>query len=214
MNDLIASYFNEKRKIFDQIDVNMIKNLFERVLKTYKKDGTLYVMGNGGSSSAAEGFAVDIRTHPFVMDDKSKTTDIRRLKVYCCTESSGLLTGISNDLGFVSVFSEQLKNFMRSKEINKNDTAIFFTSSGNSANMLNAAKFLNAFGVYTSAISGRGGGKLKDLTDNSIVIPGSSNFPGQTGPNDNNFHIEDFQVSISHIITGLLRDYISDNYFS
>ena len=45
----------------------------------------------------------------------------------------------------------------------------------------------------------------------SIIIEGSSNFPGQTGKNDNNFHIEDFQNSISHIIVGLLKLHIERN---
>ena len=44
-----------------------------------------------------------------------------------------------------------------------------------------------------------------------IVIEGNSNFPGQTGKNDNNFHIEDFQNSISHIIVGLLKNYVEEN---
>ena len=48
----------------------------------------IFIHSNGGSS-AAEGFATDIRTHPFVNENK-KTTNQRRLKVYCCTESSGL----------------------------------------------------------------------------------------------------------------------------
>ena len=33
---------------------------------------------------------------------------------------------------------------------------------------------------------------------------------GQVGKNDNNFHIEDFQTSIMHIITGLFKKYIND----
>ena len=48
------------------------------------------------------------------------------------------------------------------------------------------------------------------LVDHAIVVDGSSKFAGQTGKNDNNFHIEDFQNSISHIIVGLLR-YVESN---
>ena len=65
-------------------------------------------MANGGSSSIAEGFAVDLRTHPFVNDDKSVTTSKRRIKVECLTESSGCLTGISNDIGFDFIFMDYL----------------------------------------------------------------------------------------------------------
>ena len=89
---------------------------------------------------------------------------------------------------------------MRSKEINKNDMIIAFSGSGNSKNIINAINYAKEFSVFTSCISGRDGGKLKDISDLSVIIKGSSNFPGQTGKNDNNFHIEDFQVSITHIL--------------
>ena len=141
---------------------------------------------------------------------KKKTTNQRRLKVYCCTESSGLLTGISNDLGNDLVFSEQLKNFMRSKRINSKDTLILFSGSGNSKNMLEVINYVKKFSVYTCCISGRGGGKAKEVSDLSIIIPGKSKFPGQTNSNDNNFHIEDCQVSISHMITGLFKNYLKN----
>lgn len=81
-------------------------------------------MANGGSSSIAKGFAVDLRTHPFVNDDKSLTTSKRRIKVECLTESSGCLTRISNDIGFDFVFQEQLKNYMRSKAKNNSNDFI------------------------------------------------------------------------------------------
>ena len=58
--------------------------------------------------------------------------------------------------------------------------------------------------------SGRSGGKAKKISDLCTIIPGTSKFPGQIGKNDNNFHIEDFQTSIIHIVTGLFKKYIND----
>ncbi len=206
--NLIKSYFKEKEAIHTNIDIKKIYKLFEEIKKTYLKDGTIFIMGNGGSSGIAEGFAVDIRTHPFVSEDKNKTTNLRRPKVICLTESSGALTGISNDIGFDYVFSEQLKNFLRPE--NKNDLLIVFSSSGNSPNMIEAINYAKNKKVKTCSVSGRGGGKASRLVDIPIIIPGkSSNFPGQTGKNDNNFHIEDIQNSISHIVTGLLKKFVN-----
>ena len=51
----------------------------------------------------------------------------------------------------------------------------------------------------------------KKISDLCLIIPGKSKFPGQIGKNDNNFHIEDFQTSIMHIVTGLLKNYVSKN---
>ena len=208
--NLIKSYFAEKTAIYKKLNFKEISDLVNQINLTYKNDGTLYIMGNGGSSGIAEGFSVDIRTHPFVSEDKNKTTNIRRPKVICLTESAGALTGISNDLGFSYVFSEQLKNFMRSKMINKDDLLIAFSSSGNSQNMIEAINFAKKYNVKTSCVSGRGGGKASKIVNYPIVIPGKpSLFPGQTGKNDNNFHIEDIQNAISHVITGLLRKFVN-----
>lgn len=204
----INLYFKEKSKIYKKINSKVILKVFEQIKKTYINDGQIYLMANGGSSSIAEGFAVDLRTHPFVNDDKSKTTNKKRIKVECLTESSGCLTGISNDIGFDFIFQEQLKNYMRSKNKNKYDLLIAFSGSGNSANIINAINFTKKYGVKSFCVSGRGGGKASKIVDYSLIIPGSSKFPGQTSKNDNNFHIEDIQNSVSHILVGLLKEYV------
>ena len=204
----INLYFKEKSQIYKNINSKVILKVFEEIKKTYNNDGQIFLIANGGTSSIAEGFAVDLRTHPFVNDDKSITTSKRRIKVECLTESSGCLTGISNDIGFDFIFQEQLKNYMRSKTKNKNDLLIAFSGSGNSKNILNAINFTKKFGVKSFCISGRGGGKASKIVDYSLIIPGTSKFPGQTGKNDNNFHIEDIQNSVSHILVGLLKEYV------
>ncbi len=210
IKNLVSLYFKEKSNIALSFDPNDIVNLFEAVRDSYDNDGIVYILGNGGSASIAEGFVVDLRTHPFVLEDKSITTQKRRLKVISLTESSGLLTGISNDLGVEYIFSEQMKNFSRLGELNNNSILICLTGSGNSPNAINAINFAKESGIKTATISGRGGGKAAKLVDIPIIVNGTSKFPGQTGKNDNNFHIEDFQNSISHIVVGLLKSYIEE----
>jgi D-sedoheptulose 7-phosphate isomerase len=207
--NLIKLYFKEKVNVYKNLNLKNILKIVNQIKETYSKDGNIFIMGNGGSAGIAEGFAVDIRTHPFVSEDKNKTTNLRRPKVICLTESGGMLTGISNDIGFDKVYSEQLKNFLRSKKNNRKDILIIFSSSGNSPNMLEAVKFAKQFEVKTCCVSGRGGGKASKIVDIPVVIPGKSTFPGQTGKNDNNFHIEDTQNAISHIITGLLKKFVN-----
>jgi D-sedoheptulose 7-phosphate isomerase len=205
VNDLISLYFKEKSNIALNFPSENITLLYQAVKNTYDNDGIVYILGNGGSASIAEGFVVDLRTHPFVLEDKSITTEIRRIKVVSLTESSGLLTGISNDVGFDYVFSEQMKNFSRSGSMNSSSLLICLTGSGNSPNAINAINYAKDNGIKTSTISGRGGGKAAKIVDIPVLVDGSSDFPGQTGKNNNNFHIEDFQNSISHIVVGLLK---------
>ena len=209
-SNLIKLYFDEKQNVAKNFPVEELNKLTAKLIETYENDGTVYTMANGGATSVSEGFSTDIATHPYVLEDKTKTTNIRRIKFCSLTSSSGLLTGISNDIGFDNIFKEQLKNFLRSKKENTKDILIAFSGSGNSKNVINAINYAKDFGVFTCCITGRDGGKVKEIADLSIIIPGSSKFPGQTGPNDNNFHIEDFQGSVTHVLTGLLKMHIKN----
>lgn len=206
--DWVKLYFSEKSAIALAIETGAIERLAEAVIRCYETDGTVYICANGGAAGAAEGFATDLKTHPFVAEDKSVTTAIRRLRVVCLTESAGVITGISNDLGYGQIFVEQLKNYLRGPDVNGHDVFIAFSGSGNSKNVLEAFEFAKAHGVTTACVAGRGGGRAKEAADICIVVPGTSHFPGQTGGNDNNFHIEDFQVSVTHIVTGLLKQHV------
>lgn len=205
----IELYLKETKEIVDMFPIKDITKLVNIIWDCYVYDGTVYIFANGGACGTAEGFATDLKIHPFVSESKTESSDVRRLKVHCLNESSGVITGISNDLGYPHVFSEQLKNYMRNKEKNKYDVVIGFSGSGNSENILNAFRYAKIFGCRTVCITGRGGGKAKEVADICIIIPGTSTFPGQTGKNDNNFHIEDFQVSISHMVTGIIKKRIT-----
>ncbi len=207
--DLVELYFKEKINIFQSIEIKQINILIKKIISTYENDGLVFTLGNGGGVSVSNGFAVDLRTHPFTQEDKSVTLTSRRLKVIDLTESSGMITGITNDIGPEFMFSEQLKNWLVKDENNGNHVLIAFSGSGNSQNVIQAINYAKSLNVYTTCISGRGGGKAAQIVDNAIIVPGSSKFPGQTGKNDNNFHIEDFQVSLGHIIVGILKSHVS-----
>lgn len=207
--EMIELFFEEKFKIFKSIDYALIQKLYEELIQVYINDGIVFTMGNGGGTSVANGFAVDLRTHPFTHEDKSVTTEVRRIRVIDLSESSGMITGIANDIGPESIYSEQLKNWFREDSVAQKNLMIAFSGSGNSKNIVNAIEMAKKYGVTTSCVSGRGGGAASKLVDIPIIVPGNSNFPGQTGKNDNNFHIEELQVSVGHILTGLLKGYVN-----
>ena len=72
LRNYIKLYLNERSKIHKIFPISEVVKIIKRIFYTYKNDGYLYVAGNGGGSSAAEGFATDIRTHPFVNENKKK----------------------------------------------------------------------------------------------------------------------------------------------
>tara|TARA_B100001057_G_C22860779_1_gene954420 strand:+ start:3225 stop:3869 length:645 start_codon:yes stop_codon:yes gene_type:complete len=208
--DFIDLYFEEKINLYQNIDRYLILKLYDLVKDVYLKSGYIFFAANGGPSGIVQNAVTDLRFHPFVSESKQESTNLKKLKVIDFSESSGALTGISNDLGFENVFSEQLKNYLDDKT-NNNSLTIMFSGSGNSKNIVNLCKLSNNNGIKTFSITGRGGGELKKISKYCLNIEGSSNFPGQTGKNDNNFHIEDIQNSIIHIITGLLKNFVNPN---
>jgi len=208
----IRLYLEENIAIARSFPISDVVRLIGAVWDTYEHDGAVYIFANGGPAGAADGFATDMKTHPFVSEDKHRMTDIRRLKVHCLNESCAVITGLSNDIGYEFIFTEQLKNYLRSRDQNQYDLVIALSASGNSKNILNALDYAKQFGVTTACLAGRTGGKAKEVADICIVIPGTSLFPGQTGGNDNNFHIEDFQTSISHMVTGILKEGVMMKY--
>ena len=208
--DLVRLYFAEQVKVAESIEIDPIAQTICAAIETFKRGGCIFLAANGGPAGTASGAATDLLLHPFVSADKSSASSVKRLKVIPLIDSSSTLTAISNDMGFESSLSQQLEPWVHDLEFAKKSLLWLWSGSGNSKNMLAAAKLANDSGMTTACISGRGGGQLASECTISVVIPGSSRFPGQTGPNDNNFHIEDAQGSIAHIVVGALWKHVRE----
>lgn len=206
-SSLVKLYLDEHAKIAGSFPVHDVVLLVTWIKDVYDVCGAVYTFGNGGGASIADHFASDLAIHPFVSEDKRQCSDEElRLDVHCLNNSSGLMTRIANDIGYDNLFVEQLKQW----EICPSDLVIAFSTSGNSPNIVKALDYASRQGAKTVLVGGRNGGMARGMVDLPILVPGTSQFPGQTGANDNNFHIEDFQGSIAHMVTGLMREYVNE----
>jgi D-sedoheptulose 7-phosphate isomerase len=207
---LIKMYLDEKKEVLNNFPIKEVAEAAEIVMKTYENKGTIYGCGNGGNAAYVSNMLTDFSMHPFVSDNKSvpMRRDVLRLKTYHLANEGSTLTAILNDIGPDDIFSQQLIN----NRISHKDLVIGFSGSGNSKNIVKAFDVAKNYGAKTLGITRGTGGKLKEISDLCIVIPGDSNFPGQTGGNNNNFHYEDALSSIPHMITGLVRKELND-YF-
>ena len=129
-------YIDEKRSLLESFPVATIATVSDEVYKAYLEGKTIYACGNGGNAGFVANFINDISNHPFVGEDKSKPlpAGIPRLRALDLTSSGAALTGITNDLGFEHVFSQQLIN----DKIGAGDIVFGFSGSGNSGNVLKA----------------------------------------------------------------------------
>ena len=208
----INLYIKEKIQVANNLPVDIIADVCELVWSAYKNEKTIYACGNGGNAGFVANLINDLANHPFVSEDKHNTLpeSIPRLRAIDLTQSGAAITGITNDLGFDNIFSQQLIN----DRINEGDVVFGFSGSGNSKNVLQAFSTAKTFKAFSVCISRGDGGKSKEMADYCILIPGTSKFPGQTGGNDNNFHFEDALSYIAHMATGVMCSKIKQEYLN
>jgi D-sedoheptulose 7-phosphate isomerase len=118
----------------------------------------IFVCGNGGSASTASHFACDILKGASFNRDS-------RFRIIALTDQLPTLTAYANDVGYDSVFVEQLKNFAE-----PGDLFVGISGSGNSPNVLRAMDFANQAGCRTLALTGRDGGRLGPMAQLNIQI--------------------------------------------
>lgn len=204
--DNIELYKNESIKAFLSIPSDDIKKFYFLVLDAYKTEHKIFACGNGGNVASVQNLVLDLNIHPFVSEDKSERKGKRnKFHALSLCDSSAAITGMVNDIGFENIFSEQLKY-----QGNKDDILFAMSGSGNSKNIVSVIKEAKTLGMKTVLITRNTNTKAEEYADLVIRIKGTSTFPGNTGGNNNNFHYEDCISKVSHIIVGLLKDYVQN----
>ena len=159
------------------------------LLEARDNDRQIFLIGNGGSASAASHFACDLSKG--TADDRDP--GFRRFRALSLTDNVAIITAIGNDLSYEDVFVEQLKTFL-----NPGDVVIAITASGNSPNVLRALEYAGSRGAVRIGLLGFGGGRARDLVDAAIVVP------------SRNYGIaEDFHLILDHILTQALRRHLA-----
>jgi D-sedoheptulose 7-phosphate isomerase len=202
----IHLYLAEKRRILDLFPVAAVEEAANRIFETYERGGTVYAMANGGNSGTLDHCHVDFKHHPFVSEDKTHQLpkEIRRLNFVNLCSSPSELTGLVNDIGAGDMYAASLAPVVTAK-----DFVMVYSGSGNSPNVVKALEIAVQAGASTFAMTRGDGGRCKELAEICLLVPGSSEFPGQTGKNDNNFHFEDAMLSVNHMLVGLLKERVA-----
>ena len=123
--------------------------------------GKVMACGNGGSASDAQHFAAE-----FVGRFERERPGLAAIAL---TTDSSILTAVGNDYDFNSIFSKQVQALG-----SPGDVLIAISTSGNSANVLAAVEAARAKEMTVIALTGRGGGKLRERlgeTDVHICVP-------------------------------------------
>jgi len=115
-------YIEKFKVLLDDIKVKDIENIAKTFIACKKSGNSVFVFGNGGSASIASHVSTDLNK---ICNIKSRNFN-----------EANHVTCFANDYGYDKWISETLKIYLK-----KSDLVILISSSGNSKNMVNAAKY-------------------------------------------------------------------------
>ena len=142
-------YINSLSTLFTKDVINNIEKLAHHLLKIWREERNVFICGNGGSAANAIHIANDFH---YGVGACGNPPIIKGLKVEALTANSGILTCLSNDIGYENIFSHQIET-----KANKDDLLIVLSGSGNSENICKALKKASEIGLCSYAILGFSG---------------------------------------------------------
>lgn len=132
--------------------------LVELCVSSLKNGGKLMFFGNGGSAADAQHLATELSVRYI----KNRPA----IAAIALTTDTSTITAIGNDLGFEQLFSRQIEAIGK-----PGDVAIGITTSGTSANVIEALKCARKADIGAAALTGNGGASLGSVADPLLVVP-------------------------------------------
>lgn len=180
---VLARHIDELHRLLDEIPLAAVERIVELIVMAQRAGRHVYILGNGGSASTASHFACDLAKATICGDGP-------RLRVTSLTDNIALLTAWANDTSYERVFAEQLLSLAGA-----GDVVVIISASGDSPNVLAAARAARQLGATTVALVGFAGGAVSHLVD-VVVHIGSYDYG----------IVEDCQLVLEHAITASVRD--------
>jgi len=138
--------------------LNSLKNVVEKVVLCYNHGGKVLWCGNGGSAADAQHLAAELSGR-FYYDRAPLFSEALHV-------NTSYLTAVANDYSYEQVYARLTQAMGK-----KGDILIGLSTSGNSANVVNALTKAKEIGMITVGFTGEGGGKMKPHCDFLIDIP-------------------------------------------
>jgi D-sedoheptulose 7-phosphate isomerase len=182
MYDEIEQYWHELASIIQAMSFDTLSKAAELLLDCYRRGGTFFMLGNGGSAATASHFACDLAKG-------TQAAGLPAFRVVSLSDNVPLMTAWANDTNYERIFAEQLATLIRPADI-----VIAISASGNSPNILAAARMARRSDAITLALTGQDGGKLSRLADFTICVPAHSIE-----------QVEDAHLVIAHSLCVVLR---------
>ncbi len=157
--DKIKKYIDLEIEIMKSLDVEAVNQVMNALEDARVNGKTIYICGNGGSAATA--------SH-FVCDFNKGVSEHQEQKYHfiCLNDNIPTMMAVANDISYDDIFVFPLRGHIR-----PGDLFIGISGSGNSENVVRAAKYAKEHGNTVIGITGYSGGKVKDIADLNLHVP-------------------------------------------
>lgn len=178
-----------------------IELVFEMIKDSYEKGGKLLVCGNGGSAADSDHIVGELMKGFYKQRKLPAAEKIRfgeqgeklqgALPAIALSQHSALSTAFLNDVDPDMVFAQQVYGYGV-----EDDVFLGLSTSGNSLNVISAAKVAAAKGMKVITMTGKDGGAMRELSDVCLIVPAQMTAD-----------IQEFHLPIYHALCAMLEDY-------
>ncbi|WP_293908168.1 glycosyltransferase [Sphingobacterium sp. UBA5670] len=184
INQIKQSFIGSSRTFEKAAEVMAggIARLSSKMVSVLRSNRKIMICGNGGSAAESQHFAAELvgrfeiphrPGYPVI----SLNTDV------------SVMTAWANDFGYETVFSRQVQALGQS-----GDMLICLSTSGNSANIINALKEASKLGIFCANLLGHDGGEAAQYGEYNLIVP-----------SDNTARIQEVQLHIIHQLCALVE---------
>lgn len=203
MKDSTKQIFDELYERYPALTVcrDEIAKAFDALYATVESKGCVFTCGNGGSASDSEHIVGEL------LKKFKKHRDIEgaiaaklppglasklegSVAAVSLVSMTGIITAFANDVAWEIAFAQQLYGLGK-----PGDTLIALSTSGNSANCVNAALVAKAKGIKVVAMTGAGGGRLAGVADATIAVPEKETYK-----------IQEYHLPVYHALCAALEE--------
>ena len=187
--------------------IDSIDAAAQMMVDTYKNGGTVLVCGNGGSCADSDHIVGELMKgflslRPMSEEQKSRMADIldedilsklqRGIPAISLPAQSAVISAYANDVDPELVYAQLVFGYGK-----KQDMLIGLSTSGNSKNVVAAAKVARAMGIKTLALTGARDSRLSELCDVTVKAPEIETFK-----------VQELHLPIYHYLCAYVEKYL------
>jgi len=169
------------KKDFIEKNISKIIFLAKKIADAFSNGRKLLICGNGGSAADSQHIAAEFINRFRI--------ERRPLPAIALTTDTSVITSIANDYSFDRIFSKQIEAIGKTGDI-----LLAISTSGESENVIQAVLSAKKMGIYTSAFTGKDGGRLLKIADLSLKVESSETE-----------RIQEVHIMTAHIICHLVE---------